>query len=95
MIDQDLVFCDLKKGLLIYLAIKEIKKMSKSITEKTEALAAVKNDGWALEDASDELKADKEVVMVAVKNQVSALEFASDELKADKEVVTAGGEKII
>ncbi|SVC60760.1 uncharacterized protein METZ01_LOCUS313614, partial [marine metagenome] len=33
------------------------------ITDKTEALAAVKNDGWALEHASDELKADKEVVM--------------------------------
>ena len=61
--------------------------MSKSITEKTEALAAVKNDGWALEDASDELKADKEVVMAAVQENGGALQFASDELKADKEVV--------
>jgi CxxC motif-containing protein len=63
--------------------------MSKSITEKTEALAAVKNDGWALEDASDELKADKEVVMAAVQENGRALQFVSDELKADKEVVMA------
>ena len=54
------------------------------ITDKTEALAAVKNDGWALEHASDELKADKEVVMAAVKNQGTALQYASDELKAKK-----------
>ena len=33
--------------------------------DKTEALAAVKNDGNALENVSDELKADKEVVMAA------------------------------
>ncbi|SVD45531.1 uncharacterized protein METZ01_LOCUS398385, partial [marine metagenome] len=37
--------------------------MAETITDKTEALAAVKNDGGALEHASDELKADKEVVM--------------------------------
>ena len=34
--------------------------------DKEEAIAAVKNDGDALQHASDELKADKEVVMVAV-----------------------------
>ena len=32
------------------------------ITDKTEALAAVKNDGYALEHASDELKADPEIL---------------------------------
>jgi hypothetical protein len=61
--------------------------MTETITDKTEALAAVKNDGWALEHASDELKADKEVVMAAVKNNGYALQFASDELKADPEIL--------
>ncbi|SVD05124.1 uncharacterized protein METZ01_LOCUS357978, partial [marine metagenome] len=51
------------------------------ITDKTETLAAVKNEGAALEHASDELKADREVVMAAVKNKGGALEYASDELK--------------
>ncbi|MFM1604561.1 MAG: DUF4116 domain-containing protein [Porticoccaceae bacterium] len=32
------------------------------ITDKTEALAAVKNDGAALEHASDELKTDPEIL---------------------------------
>ena len=39
--------------------------------------------------ASDELKADKEVVMATVSIEGFALEFAADELKADKEVVMA------
>ena len=63
--------------------------MTEKITDKTEALAAVKDDGWELENVSDELKADKEVVMAALKNVGDALEHASDELKADKEVVMA------
>ena len=57
------------------------------ITDKTEALAAVKYDGWALEHASDELKADLEVVMAAVKNEGTALQYASDELKTDPEIL--------
>ena len=42
-----------------------------------------------MEHASDEFKADKEVVLVAVAQNGNALEHASDELKADKEVVLA------
>ena len=61
--------------------------MTETITDKTEALAAVKNDEDALEHASDELKADKEVVMAAVKNYGFALEYASDELQADPEIL--------
>ena len=57
------------------------------ITEKTEALSAVKADSWELENVSDELKADKEVVMAAVKEEGDALQFSSDELKADEEVI--------
>ena len=37
--------------------------------------------------ASEELKADKQVVLEAVKQHGDALRFASEELKADKEVV--------
>ena len=59
------------------------------ITDKTEALSAVKADSWELDNLSDELKADKEVVMAAVKNNGDVFEYASDELKADKEVVMA------
>jgi len=60
-------------------------------------MAAVKDSGDALELASDELKADKEVVMAAVNNDVDALlengsimdalEYASDELKTDPEIL--------
>ena len=63
--------------------------MTETITDKTQALAAVKINGWALGDVSDELKADKEVVMVAVETNSGAFLHASDELKADKEVVMA------
>ena len=68
--------------------------MTETITDKTQALAAVKINGWALGDVSDELKADKEVILLAVKNDGYALESASDELKADKEVVMAAIQEI-
>ena len=67
--------------------------MTETITDKTQALAAVKINGWALGDVSDELKADKEVVLVAVETNSGAFLHASDELKADKEVVAAVGEE--
>ena len=47
---------------------------------------AVAQNGNALEHASDELKADKEVVLAAVTQRGNALSYASDELKGDKEV---------
>ena len=43
----------------------------------------------ALKYASDELKADKEVVIAAVTRWGSSLEYASEDLRADKEVVMA------
>jgi hypothetical protein len=52
-------------------------------------LPIIKDSGYVLEYASEELRADKEVVMVAVKNSGYALEYASEELQADKEVVLA------
>ena len=42
---------------------------------------------WGLQHASDELKADKEVVMAAVKNDSDALDDASDSLKKDPEIL--------
>ena len=56
-------------------------------TEAAQMIWAVKQDGFALEDASEELKVDREIVMEAVKHNGWALRYASDELKGDKEVV--------
>ena len=59
---------------------------NKIITDREEMLAAVKNDGLALEYASDTLKADREVVLEAVKQNGYALEYASEELQNDPEL---------
>jgi len=58
-------------------------------SDKQVVMAAVKQDGGALEFASKKLKADKQVVMAAVKQNQWALKYASKGLKADKEVVMA------
>ena len=47
-------------------------------------LAAVEQDGAALEYASEKLKADKDIVLTAVLSRADALEFASDELQSDQ-----------
>ena len=52
-------------------------------------MAAVSQNGLALEYATDEMKNDKDVVLAAVQNYGRALEYASDELKNDKDVVMA------
>ena len=57
--------------------------------DKEVVLAAVAQDGAALQHASAKLKADKEVVLAAVAQNGNALEHASAKLKADKEVVLA------
>ena len=44
---------------------------------------------WALEYASLELRADREVVLEAVQQDGRALQYASEELQADREVVLA------
>ena len=60
---------------------------------KEVVLTAVKEDGKALEYASDKLKDDKEVVLTAVKEDGWALQFASEGLKNDKEVVLTAVQK--
>ena len=53
-------------------------------------LEAVKQEGWALLYASDDLKADREIVLAAIQLHVRSarfvLELASDELKVDPEM---------
>ena len=56
-------------------------------------LAAVKQNGWAIQYASVQLKADREVVLAAVKQNGLALNYASVELRADREVVLAAVEE--
>ena len=51
--------------------------------------AAVKQNGWMLEKASDMLRADRQIVLAAVHTDGSALKFASDELRADYNIVLA------
>jgi hypothetical protein len=55
--------------------------------EKQRLLAEVAQDGYALEDAAAELKADKEIVATAVAQNGEALEYAAAELQADREFV--------
>jgi hypothetical protein len=54
-----------------------------------ESFERVKQDGFALEYAAEELKGCGEIVMAAVKQFGWALEYASDELKDDPEMVLA------
>lgn len=55
---------------------------------KREVLEAVKQDGWSLGYASDELRGDKNVVLAAVKNNQTAFDLASEELQKDLDVIT-------
>ena len=54
-------------------------------------MTSVQNFGWALLFASNELKADRDVVMAAVRQEGWALRFASNEIQNDREVVNAAG----
>ena len=50
---------------------------------RDEVLAAVQENGGALEYASDELKNDREIVLAAVQQKGWALQYASDEHKKE------------
>jgi len=56
-------------------------------------LAAVKQNGYALQYASKDLQKDKEIVLAAVKQYGRTLEYASKDLQKDKEVVLAAVKK--
>jgi len=57
--------------------------------DKDVVLAAVAQDGDALEYAAAALKADKDVVLAAVAQSADALEYASPALQVDRDVVLA------
>jgi len=52
-------------------------------------MEAVKQDGEALGYASDELRANKDVVLAAVQQHGGALWYASNELKNDPDIKAA------
>ena len=58
-------------------------------------LAAVKQDGSALEYAAKSLKADREVVLAAVKQDKNALDHASEALQKDEELLKIAGIKSV
>ena len=65
----------------------------KFYTNKTDTMLAVEKNGCALEYASADLRADREVVMAAVSYYGWALEYASEELRKDRDIVMAAAEK--
>ena len=52
-------------------------------------MAAVKQDGKAIDFASDYLKRNREILMTAIKQDGNALDFASEDLRGEKETVMA------
>lgn len=62
-------------------------KMIDKNSTKEEVLEAVKSNGFALQHASDALKADRELVLEVVRKHGRALKWASNKLKNDPEVV--------
>tara|TARA_B100000959_G_scaffold283670_1_gene353164 strand:- start:1858 stop:2049 length:192 start_codon:yes stop_codon:yes gene_type:complete len=54
--------------------------------DKEQVIKAVSESGYELKNASEELKADREVVMAAIQNQGRAV---SKELRADREIMLA------
>ena len=76
-------------------ALKKIKKDGLELNnfkelqnDKEVVLAAVQQNGLALEFASDKLKADRKVVLAAVQQNGNALKLASQQLKNDRELVS-------
>ena len=57
--------------------------------DREEVLAAVKQDGYALDDADESLKKDKEIVLAAIKENGRALEYADESFRKDREIVIA------
>ena len=66
-----------------------VAKFRRVETERDVVLAAVRQNGAALENASVGLKDDRAVVLAAVAQNGMALDYASDKLKEDREVVLA------
>ena len=59
---------------------------NRKYNDKNQMLAAVQENGFALEHASEELKNDKDVVLAAVQQTGFALMYAGAELQEDKDI---------
>jgi general stress protein YciG len=57
------------------------------MNDKEVLLEAVKQNGYSLQYASEELKNDKEFILEAAQQNGNSLKYASKEFKNDKEVV--------
>ena len=63
--------------------------MPQYMGDKELVLAAVKDYGLALKQATPELQNNRQIVMAAVKNNGMAIDFASPALQKDKEIMKA------
>jgi hypothetical protein len=84
--EKDIVFIDDKQNEWS-VEVGKHGELNQILRDRKIALKAVKNDGWALENADKSLRADREVVLTAVKDAGSVLEYADKTLKADRELV--------
>ena len=83
--EKDIKFIDDEKNMWV-VEISKGGRLEKIIRNRREVLNA-RSPAYELHNASDELKADREVVLAAVQDSGRALHYASDELKADREIV--------
>ena len=78
---------------------KEEEKEKENWSDKEYVLDRVKNDGRALQYASEDLRADKEIVLVAVENDGDALEYGYaptlEESDFDSTLISTGDEVVI
>ncbi len=67
----------------------KLRDMPQYMDDKELVLAAVRDYGLSLKDASPALQANKQVVMAAVKNNGMAIDHASPALQKDKAIMKA------
>ena len=66
---------------------KEEEKEKENYTDKEYVQERVKNDGMALEYASEKLRADMDVVLCAIENDVDSVSFVSEDMWSSKSFV--------
>ena len=84
-----LVFFVLAVAIAGFRPLVRVLKKGRAKRDKKHTLAKVKNNGMALQAASEELRDDRDIVLAAVKQNGYALEYASHDLKGDRDVVLA------
>ena len=71
----------------------KLRDMPQYMNDKELVLAAVRDYGLSLKDASPSLRADRQIVMAAVKNNGMAIDHASPELQKDKVIMKAANDQ--